>query len=85
MLIISRRLGERIRIADSIFVTVVQVDRGRVRLGIEAPPQVQVVRQELEPHVPSQPAGPGEERTWPGSGTDLRPGLKKPSTEERTL
>jgi carbon storage regulator len=74
MLIISRRLGERIRIADSIFVTVVKVDHGRVRLGIEAPPQVQIVRQELEPHVPSQPAGPGEERAPTGPGTELCPG-----------
>jgi carbon storage regulator len=51
MLVISRRPGERIRIADSIFVTVVKVDRGRVRLGIEAPPEVRVLRQELEPHA----------------------------------
>jgi carbon storage regulator len=53
VLIISRRPGQRIRIADSIYVTVVKVDRGQVRLGIEAPPQVHVLRQELEPRPPA--------------------------------
>jgi len=48
MLVLSRVVGEQLIIADQIVVTVTQVDRGRVRLGIEAPPDVRVVRAELE-------------------------------------
>jgi carbon storage regulator len=47
MLVLTRRSGERILIGDNIWVTVVSVERGKVRLGIEAPPDVVVLRQEL--------------------------------------
>jgi carbon storage regulator len=36
MLVLSRKLGERIVIGDRIVVTVVKLDHGRVRLGIES-------------------------------------------------
>ena len=56
MLVLSRRQSERIRLGDSIVVTVVRVAGDKVRLGIEAPPNVVVLREELEPHdqTPSQ-------------------------------
>ncbi|MHC4404568.1 MAG: carbon storage regulator [Planctomycetota bacterium] len=50
MLILSRRERERIRLGDSIMVTVVQVTGDRVRLGIDAPPNIRVLRDELEPY-----------------------------------
>lgn len=50
MLVLSRRQSERIRLGDSIVVTVVRVAGDKVRLGIEAPPEVVVLREELEPH-----------------------------------
>jgi carbon storage regulator len=46
MLIVSRKTGERLIIADDIVVTVTQIERGRVRLGIQAPTNVRVVREE---------------------------------------
>jgi carbon storage regulator len=51
MLVLSRRERERIKLGDSIVVTVVRVAGDKVRLGIEAPPEVLVLRDELEPHV----------------------------------
>jgi len=48
MLVLSRKLGERFIIAHDIIVTVTQIERGRVRLGIEAPANVHVVREELQ-------------------------------------
>jgi carbon storage regulator len=48
MLVLSRREGERIMLGDSIVVTVVKVAGDRVRLGIEAPSDVLVLRGELE-------------------------------------
>jgi carbon storage regulator len=59
MLVLSRRERERIKLGDSIVVTVVRVAGDKVRLGIEAPPHILVLRDELEPR---EIAGtPGEE------------------------
>lgn len=49
MLVLSRKESERIRLGDSIVVTVVRVSGDKVRLGIEAPPNVLVLREELQP------------------------------------
>jgi carbon storage regulator len=51
MLVLSRRESERIRLGDSIVVTVVRLGRDKVRLGIEAPSDVLVLRDELEQHA----------------------------------
>ena len=50
MLVLSRRESERIKLGDSIIVTVVHVSGDKVRLGIDAPPDILVLREELEPH-----------------------------------
>jgi carbon storage regulator len=55
MLVLSRRESERIKVGDSIIVTVVRVVGDKVRLGIEAPPNVLVLRDELKPHETAQP------------------------------
>ncbi len=49
MLVLSRKEAERIRLGDSIVITVVRVSGDKVRLGIEAPPNVLVLRDELKP------------------------------------
>ncbi len=48
MLVLSRKERERIRLGDSIVVTIVRVSGDKVRIGIEAPPDVLVLRDELE-------------------------------------
>jgi carbon storage regulator len=48
MLVLSRKQNERIRVGDSVVVTVVRVSGDKVRIGIEAPPNVRVLRDELE-------------------------------------
>lgn len=48
MLVLSRRQTERVRLGDSITVTVVRVSGDQVRLGIEAPRDVLVLREELD-------------------------------------
>lgn len=48
MLVLTRKLNERIVIGDQIRITVVGVRGNHVRLGIEAPPEVTVLRAELE-------------------------------------
>jgi carbon storage regulator len=47
MLVLTRRIGEEIVINDNIRVTVVSIEGGKVRLGIAAPPEVRVDRQEV--------------------------------------
>jgi carbon storage regulator len=48
MLVLSRKLGEKIRIGNDITLVVLDVRSRRVRLGFEAPQCVTIVRQELE-------------------------------------
>ena len=50
MLVLSRKEGERIKLGDSIYITVVRVSSDKVRLGIKAPPDMLVLREELQPH-----------------------------------
>jgi len=47
MLVLSRKREERIRIGRDIVVTVIHIDRNRVRLGIEAPDDIPIMRDEL--------------------------------------
>ena len=49
MLVLSRKLGEKIVIGDNIVVTVVKIDRNQIRIGIEAPHDVPVYREEILP------------------------------------
>jgi carbon storage regulator len=55
MLVLSRRESERLKLGDSITVTVVRVSGDRVRLGIEAPSNVVVLREEIAPDGQSGP------------------------------
>ena len=47
MLILTRRLGESIRIGDDVAVTVVAINGAQVRLGMQAPKDIAVHREEI--------------------------------------
>jgi carbon storage regulator len=47
MLILSRRPGESLTIGDNIVVTVVSINGNQIRLGIEAPREVRILRDEI--------------------------------------
>lgn len=49
MLVLSRKETQRIRLGDDIVITVVRIGGDKVRLGIEAPKDMLVLRDELEP------------------------------------
>lgn len=62
MLVLSRKLGERIIIDEQIVVEVVRCRGDKVRLGITAPPHVQIRREELPPRPQAAPLSPFAER-----------------------
>lgn len=47
MLVLTRKLGESIRISDNIVVKIVDLDSRHVKLGIEAPKNISVNREEI--------------------------------------
>ncbi len=54
MLILSRRESECIHLGDDIVLTIVRVSGEKVRIGVEAPPHVKILRNELELSKSSQ-------------------------------
>lgn len=58
MLVLTRHPGERIRIGDDIWITVIDIHYGKVRLGIDAPATVEIMREELIPAKPPTPTEP---------------------------
>ncbi len=47
MLVLTRKIGEEIIIGGNIKVTITAIDRNKVRIGISAPPDVRVDREEV--------------------------------------
>jgi carbon storage regulator len=58
MLILSRKIGETILVGENIRIMVVQVRGKQVRLGIEAPPELLVLRTEEKPDSGKEPQPP---------------------------
>ncbi|MFN7733452.1 MAG: carbon storage regulator [Pirellula sp.] len=48
MLILSRRESERVYLGEDIVLTIVRVNGDKVRIGVEAPPNIKILRTELE-------------------------------------
>ena len=56
MLVLSRKIGEKLVIGDNITVVVSRVAGNRVMLGIEAPQEVRIIRGELKAFGETRPA-----------------------------
>ena len=81
MLVLSRKLGEKIYIGENICITVVDIDRGKIRLGIEAPRDVPIYRQELLPLKNAEAPVPGASHGDPLNeiGSQLAPKFDRPN------
>jgi carbon storage regulator len=47
MLVVTRKIGEKINIGEDIVVSIVDIGRGSVRIGIDAPKKVSILRHEV--------------------------------------
>ncbi|MGO8902870.1 MAG: carbon storage regulator [Isosphaeraceae bacterium] len=52
MLVLSRKLGQSLRVGDGVRITVLKIDNNAVRIGIEAPEDVPIRRQEIAFELP---------------------------------
>ena len=68
MLVITREVGERICIADDIFVEVAEIAGSNVRIGIDAPAEILIFRHELWLEIQAENKAVSE-----ASGTELPP------------
>ena len=68
MLVLSRKVGERILVGDNIAITVVRITGGGVRIGIEAPSEMPVIREELKKSIDQEEVEnqPGTSKTSNG-------------------
>lgn len=81
MLVLTRKVGELIRIGDNVTVQVIAVRGGQVRLGLAAPPDVRIFREEIfrtitdqnrDARLTSQETLAAAVRAWEGSGDAKR-------------
>jgi len=63
MLVLSRKESERIRLGENIVITIVRLSGDKVRIGIEAPSDVLVLRDELKPLTVPLSAGESDQQT----------------------
>lgn len=47
MLVLSRKLGQRFQVGEDVRITIVKIDKNSVRIGIEAPEDMPVYREEI--------------------------------------
>jgi carbon storage regulator len=69
MLVLSRKQHDVILIGDEVRITVVRIDRNQVRLGIEAPQHISVLREELQLDADDRAA----REAWNNSDSTERP------------
>lgn len=68
MLILTRKTGETICIGDNVTVTVLSLKGNQVRLGINAPKEVSVHREEIYERIRKEQLGPGKGDYHPPRG-----------------
>jgi carbon storage regulator len=81
MLVLSRKRDERILIGDNVVITVVDVRGDKVRLGIDAPKEVPVHREEVALRLQEGPVCKNGVNPWPP--TQPRPTAKPGGQGER--
>lgn len=71
MLVLSRKPGEQIQIDGNITVTVLGVEGKRIRLGIDAPREVPIIRMELKSALDTPSGLLSHQPEFPDSGSQM--------------
>ena len=59
MLVLGRREGQTIKVGDDIVITIIRIGGEAMRIGIEAPEGIKILRGELEQHKTADVGGEG--------------------------
>ena len=54
MLVVSRKIGQELKVGENIIIKVVDIDKNQVKIGIEAPRNVSILRMELVQEITKQ-------------------------------
>ena len=54
MLVLTRKLDEKVKIGDNIYISILDIESGSVKIGIDAPKEVPILRMELIEQVESK-------------------------------
>ena len=73
MLILTRRVGETLMVGDEVTVTVLGVKGNQVRIGVNAPKEVAVHREEIYQRIQREKTGPEHEDDEDNIGNTLAP------------
>ena len=73
MLVLSRKTAETIHIGSEVVIRVCSIQGGKVRLGIEAPNDIRIVRGELEIELDPDPVGRDSRQGTNKSGSNRMP------------
>ena len=86
MLVLTRKIGEQIRIGDTVTVRVLEVRGSQVRLGVDAPAEVRIYREEIyQPEREANGAGqPANGAVEPANGSVPTPAGSTKLTGRRT-
>ena len=80
MLVLTRKLGEVIRVGDAVTVRVLEVKGNQVRLGVDAPAEVRIYREEVYRaiHKDDEPVAPRDPLAANGDAALRQPDRGKP-------
>lgn len=54
MLVLTRKLDEKVKIGENIYISILEIESGSVKIGIDAPKEVRILRMELLEQVRSE-------------------------------